>query len=491
MMQFARGFAWKILLSLVIAFFLVAGIITPSYADVAPPPSPDGYTILPGDEKTQVRMMYENVFMNIDINGNAKVDANFVMRNLGEKEERMDVYFPLYNFEPHLKINDCTKYHLSNTPIADLAAWVWDQPQAIKTDDIQQPNYMAKPGESLTMNVPCWGIFPVVFPPGLDVPIEVKYTSPGYSYILTTGAGWNGTIGEADVTFRLPYEVIKGQNFMECYPETCTLNERDIQWVFKDFEPEKNLGIDAISPSKWWRILVETNALKLNPNDGAALGRLAIAYKDATRVAHNWRGYEDDPENWKRYQLSFENFEKALALLPDDANLHQEFAELVCLKALWNWGDDPNAQQSENNECAGQIKRALELQPKNKDAINWFNDILGYTLNETEKKEITAPQAEEIILTRLTSIQTRMQYHTPTPTSPPATITPAPTHTSAPTITPTAIQFISTATTIPPPLDTSTSAPISQDNTGAVWGWALIPLAAILTLIVLRRRGAK
>ena len=48
-----------------------------------------------------------------------------------------------------------------------------------------------------------------------DVTIEVAYTVNGYGYypydvfkyILETGAGWNGTIGIADVIVRFPFEV--------------------------------------------------------------------------------------------------------------------------------------------------------------------------------------------------------------------------------------------------------------------------------------------
>src|SRR5690606_26879186 len=59
-----------------------------------------------------------------------------------------------------------------------------------------------------------WAVFDVTFPPNQDVMIEVTYDVEGFGYypyevfkyVLETGAGWNGTIGSADVILRLPYE---------------------------------------------------------------------------------------------------------------------------------------------------------------------------------------------------------------------------------------------------------------------------------------------
>ena len=56
-----------------------------------------------------------------------------------------------------------------------------------------------------TITIPCWESFPVSFPVGNDVVIEVTYTtepyhgadaSYSYAYILETGVGWKDTIGQ-------------------------------------------------------------------------------------------------------------------------------------------------------------------------------------------------------------------------------------------------------------------------------------------------------
>ena len=289
-MRRTRHFGWIGIVSLLSAFAVAAVIVLPSYADIAPPPPPEGFTILPGNSTTQVRMMYEHVFMNIDLDGVAKIDANFVMRNLGNKEETMEVRFPLYSSQEYqegdLKCGNRGN-ELSGSPIQDLAVWVWDQPQPVKTVVETMAWYQwidGFPTEDKAV-IPCWGVFAVVFPPGIYVPIEVKYTSPNYNYVLTTGAGWNGTIGQADITFRLPYEAALGQSLERCMPESCTLNGRDIQWKFMDFEPKENVGVNIVPPSEWWRILTQLNNLKLNPKDDQAWKRLALAYKSSIRFS--------------------------------------------------------------------------------------------------------------------------------------------------------------------------------------------------------------
>jgi hypothetical protein len=258
---------WKGLVSLSFALIWVIASTLPAFADIAPPPRTQASGIVPDGEKTQVRMMYENVFMDIGVDETAKVDANFVMRNLGDKEEVMDVYFPLYISDSSNEEYSRCQRSLSGESITDLAVWVWDKPQPVRTDLADNPDfipYYSTPSPDRPEKIPCWGVFAVRFPPGLDVPIEVKYTSPSYGYVLTTGAGWNGTIGQADITFRLPYDVIQDQNLDKCTPQ-CTINGRDIQWQFMNFEPVENIKISIASPDIWWQILTETNALKLNP----------------------------------------------------------------------------------------------------------------------------------------------------------------------------------------------------------------------------------
>lgn len=79
-------------------------------ADIAPPEQPTGANLVPGQETTRVRMLSEQVLIEvqpdtlpadnnsrISINDWAKVTASFQMQNTGPEAEKMDVRFPLMN----------------------------------------------------------------------------------------------------------------------------------------------------------------------------------------------------------------------------------------------------------------------------------------------------------------------------------------------------------------------------------------------------------
>ena len=485
--------------SLLIALMWAATSVLPSFADIAPPPPPEGFTILPGSETTQVRMTYEHVFMNIDLDGVAKVDANFVMRNLGNKEETMEVRFPLYSSAEYLKGDPKCGYGsawLTGSPIQDLAVWVWDKPQLVKTIVETMENWEVwlngLPTDKKVV-MPCWGTFAVVFPPGIDVPIEVKYTSPTYSYILTTGAGWNGTIGQADITFRLPYEAALGLSLERCVPESCILNGRDIQWKFMDFEPTENVSVAIVQPSVWWRILTELNNLKLNPKNGQAMKRLAIAYKDSIRVEISHGFIEQDPENLKHIQLSDEIFRKAISLNPDDPDLRSRFAEFLCTDKQVLYA----ARVEDINifiECVQQLKQALELDPYDKVGLKLLERIAKVTYEEQPVVVMNGAQPDYLVLTpSFVPLPSQTSTTTKT-TSPQPTRLPSATRTKAITFTPTLSIQSSLTPSFTPTFLPSTPTPLSaQTETGleAAWAWALVPLAAILVVIVLRRRGGR
>jgi hypothetical protein len=518
---------WKGLVSLLLALIWVVASVMPAFADIYHPPRlPAGSGITPENEQTQVRMMYENVFMDIGVDDVAKVDANFVMRNLGDKEEQMEVYFPLYTVEvAHPDAESCGE-GVMGKPIGDLAVWVWDKPQPIRTDWLPRYQKYVNPSPN-DEKVPCWGVFAAVFPPGIDVPIEVKYTSPSYSYVLITGASWHGTIGQADITIRLPYAVVQDQNLDWCYPKSCTLNGRDIQWKFMDFEPEVNLDIEIVPPNAWWRILTETNNLKLNPKDSLAVQRLAIAYADSVLSASpkytfiGYYGFSPDPGNQWRYKLSVETLRKAIALNSGDFNLHYQLADLICTNVQWpKWTaylpgdpDAPDDMTSEEQyhawfadwvECAQQLKQSLDIDPKNPDALkrafilSEFNGHYGGQVNAIQMKGdrpdflILTPGAKLAIVTLTPepaapspAVQAAWATNVAYLTENAPTITPTPMLTTTPAFstTPT-FTTIPTFTTTPIP-----TPPIPETGSGNFWAWGLIPLVAILALVMLRRRN--
>ncbi|MGB8983470.1 MAG: hypothetical protein WCC12_16490, partial [Anaerolineales bacterium] len=349
-------------------------------ADVAPPEPPSGTNPMPGEELTNVRMVAETILIDIDGDspydeGLATVTATFTMRNLGNADEQMEVRFPLDQTTGWGGL--CSDPFPQFSPITDLKVKVNGQSalsqktyQTITIQTIDEPQF--------TITLPCWEHFSVAFPVGEDVIIEVVYTTEPYhdadasyvyAYVLETGTGWKDTIGAADIIFQMPYE-LNASNVYDCWPKDCTVSATKVQWHYENFEPTSNISISLLPPPLWQRITVEKGNVAQNPNDGEAWGRLAKAYKESITER---RGFRSEPAAIERYQFSKEAYQKAVTLLPNDADWHYGFAELLCWNAEWN---DYLVDANENawRECVEQIRQTININPNHEQA----NELLEY-----------------------------------------------------------------------------------------------------------------
>jgi hypothetical protein len=332
-------------------------------ADVAPPAQPPGFNPEPGSELTQVRMVAETVLIEVqpgapaDSLGQAKVTADFTMRNLGNEAESMAVRFPISvsnGFGSFPEIRDLQiKVDGGNVSTRRI----------LQTDPLFEYD-----------TVP-WAEFDVIFPPSQDVQIRVTYTIDGmgeypyvaFFYIFHTGAGWKDTIGSADLIVRLPYEA-NSQNviFYETTGWSLTTpggvtNGNEIRWRFENFEPgyENDFELSLVMPSVWQKVLNERRNVADNPNDGEAWGRLGKLYKETFFFR---RGFRHDAGGEELYHLSVEAYEKAVTLLPDDGLWHAGFADLLAVHAYYaSWeGEDATAEALRSMQ---EIDIALELAP--------------------------------------------------------------------------------------------------------------------------------
>jgi tetratricopeptide (TPR) repeat protein len=372
----------------IVILALFASLLTPisARADMAPPQQPPGTNIVPGSEFTQVRMVAETVTLtvlstpSVKYPGQAKTEAVFMMRNLGPDEEKMDAIFPLTfwnvpndGYGGHPEINDI-KVMVDGNPV--------------ETARITAPN--------LAGDIPDlpWASFPVIFPPGKDVIVTVRYTSNGYGYeydpdfsldyILETGAGWQGTIGSADIIVKLPYEANLKNIFLDStVTKAPEFAGRELRWHFSDFEPssQDNIHISILKTAYWQKVLDTTEYVRKYPNDGEGWGQLGKAYKEAIRFG---KGYlREDPTGEEIYQLGVQAYEKAVSFLPKDAQWHYGFADL-----LWAhyWGK--RADSSELSRAVDELRQSLALDPKNKDArelASWIAGMYPWAISETDK----------------------------------------------------------------------------------------------------------
>jgi len=377
-------------LVLMMVFLMTLISIKPVRADVAPPESPPGSNLVPGSETTQVRMMAETVNLTVSKDpadsksAIARTDATFIMRNLGDVEEKMQVRFPLTFFNGNSD-------GFGNFPeIPDITVRV--NGKTVSNRREIQP-YLASVGPSYDerAEIP-WAVLDVTFPPAQDVTIEVMYTVSGYGYypneafkyILETGAGWKGTIGSVDVIVRLPYEVneknveVPGDDFTGYGSPTPggVVNGKEIHWHFEELEPtwENNIQIVLVAPSLWESVLTETERVTGNPNDGEAWGRLGKAYKEVNRGSKGF--LRQDPGGREMFRLSREAYEKCLVLLPNDSLWHYGYADL-----LWIYFYT-DVQYSVGADTEGilpliltHLETALRLDPDNQKARDLLLEI--------------------------------------------------------------------------------------------------------------------
>lgn len=354
-----RGFQF------IVGVILLAVICVPVdvRADVAPPAQPPGFNPEPGAELTQVRMVAETVLIDVQASapanslGQAKVKADFTMRNLGSDTESMAVRFPI----------SASDGFGSYPEIGNLQVKV--NGKSVSTRRVMQEDPVW--GSDL---VP-WSHFDVTFPPNQEVHIQVTYTVQGtgeypyvaFYYIFHTGEAWKDTIGSADLIVRLPYEV-NSQNiiFDEQIGWSLTtsggvMDGNEVRWRFEDFEPsyEDDFQLSLIMPSAWQKVLNEKSNLAKNPNDGEAWGRLAKLYKE---IFFFRRGFRHDAGGQELYRLSVEAYEKAVSLLPDDGLWHAGFADLLAIHAYYaaQEGEDATAETLRSMQ---EIDLALGLAP--------------------------------------------------------------------------------------------------------------------------------
>jgi hypothetical protein len=385
----------KIAAFLVTTLFLLFVSTTQAYADIAPPEPPSGTSPQPGNESTNVRMVAETVLIEIDSDdGYGKVTATFTMRNLGDVDEHMDVRFPLGQTIGWGNL--CSAPWFMNWTIEDLTAQV--NGKAVSTETTYQTvPFIAGEEPWPTTTIPCWANFPVSFPAGKDVIVEVSYTARPYdfggfhySYVLITGDGWKDTIGSADIIFRVPYE-LNNSNFISCFPQDCKLTTNTIQWHYEDFDPTSNVSVSLSSPPLWQSILLETQNTTRNPNDGEAWGRLAKAYKESIR---HRVGYRQDAASQEMYRLSKDAYQKAITLLPNDADWHYGFADLLCENAGYN-NFLVNSETEAWIECVEQVQQVLTLNPnheKTRELIEDYGRLEGMI-------DFSGPQPDYLILT--------------------------------------------------------------------------------------------
>jgi hypothetical protein len=465
--------------------------LLPRYAlaDAAPPWTAQGGAVTPGEEPTQVAMISETVTLIVeplapadpdtaraDERMVAHVEATFLMRNRGTEAEALDVWFPTTS-------RDDYGWDFSYpSPIETFRAWVNGEPAAVAEATGQDDHGTT------------WATWPVTFPPGEDVRLRVTYdTHPigwgpwgSLPYVLETGAGWRGPIGEGTITFRLPYEVtpmnVQLAEIREAYtgpdrPFEITVDGTDVSWHFTDLEPERsehpwsmtgretdNPTLTLLAPAVWAEIQAAQAHAEAHPDSVEAHLRLAEALERGTRrkatIFHN-------EANTLLIERTDAAYRRALELAPDDIDVLVAYLEWLVIQREQPWG---GATLGEDLDAV--LSRALELDPDHTRVLetkawveHWRQEVAP---NMPQPPTPTVPAS-------------------PTPTaSPEPTATPRPSRT--PTQTPTPMETstpTATATPTPPP---ATGQTTGITTTGGIL-LGIVVLVGLLTALWLTRKS--
>jgi len=516
-------------------------------ADIGPQPVlPGGSSIKPGEE-TPIQMVAEIVVMNVrtatEADNNllklnphiygfsqpswytviADVEADFTMQNPTSESVRMTVWFPLASALENAGWSSGRPGEIAPR-IETFQVSVGGNPLDYTVSKLPNPSGADKPP------LP-WASFPVTFPAQEETIIHVSYMLPlqpahtgnevALYYVFQTGAGWAGSIGQAELIVNLPYpastETLAGKRktysrvishpILEPLPSGAVLEGNQARWTWKDFEPgpENDFEIWLLRPGKWEELEAARAAVEAHPEDGQAWLDLASTY-------HSLSLY------WTNVYLLFspsylqpclEAYQKASELLPEHPAPHVALGLFTLVPYLSEKDAPPEVIQF----VQGELQIARELEASNPSLTNkagissdnlenalrdyFYNDATA-TVDAVNRAVYDATQTAEATInyaTRaawavekaagLASRATEMACWAIAEADCTATAPPTTTLTSKPTLT--ATPFPS-ATPQPLPTTLPTSSPttsmLTAETRGDGRGLVIIVIAIVISLVV-------
>jgi tetratricopeptide (TPR) repeat protein len=240
-----------------------------------------GKTLAPGDPNTPIVMDWERVEASIDgspeeTSLEARVKASFRLHNTAGAV-RQTVGFPAHGpnffvFRPKDLMRDFE---------------VLVDGGVVETRRVELP--FSWNGRSQRQPVP-WYIWEMGFGPQAVRNVEVSYRhivmgiggQPNprlyvFHYILTSGAGWKGPIGKAEIVVKLPPWFQPGQLLM-ALPSGYRVSGNTIAWNLSNFEPKVDIGVAFMTPRSWERLEAARKAVAAASHKADSHLRLAQEY---------------------------------------------------------------------------------------------------------------------------------------------------------------------------------------------------------------------
>lgn len=207
------------------------------FADIAPNPI-KAKSISP-KEQTSIRMESEKVIIDL-YNDSSVVKCLFNMKNLGE-QEKLQIGFPNMTFHYYRqksKVDEVSRFQIKengkvvNFNFSDSLIYNEEYRKKVESYQIKEE----------------WYLWESEFQHGESKTIEVEYSLPFgmlyktnerfFTYLLSTGANWKGTIGKAEIIVNL--KDIEIDSLISQQPNNCVITNDQLKWIFSDFEPTTN-----------------------------------------------------------------------------------------------------------------------------------------------------------------------------------------------------------------------------------------------------------
>ncbi|MCL5026246.1 MAG: DUF4424 domain-containing protein [Chloroflexi bacterium] len=273
----------------------------PSRADSAPMwESPVG--LKPGLVDNRVRMVAETVDLRVierDGAVYAVVSAVFDLLNNGP-DTKMKVGFPEYNYP--VNVGEYPKQvGFSPSQLGNFRAWAGvTQYQPRRERVVLDPSASSWGDE--------WFVWDMAFPRGVPVRLNVGYDqklSEGNGavnlfYVLTSGALWDGTIGEATVIATAR----DGGAFVAADPAAGESSTSRVVWQMRDFEPTEDVRAVYVPATTWQTLRAAEDAI--------TAGRAsAIDYISGARAVH-WMTEDGTRAGEEREMLRQQHYPRGL-----------------------------------------------------------------------------------------------------------------------------------------------------------------------------------
>lgn len=441
--------------------------------DIGPFQGADGSNIAP-EGSTQVRMKSEKVDIIIqpavDEDGQdasfAIVKAHFDMQNLGAGTEKMWVEFPL---------QDATTAAMSGDEIKGFQVKVNGEVVPVRYGSIlNDPN---SGGPEVTMSIV---YFEVIFPTDRVQPVDVTYAiqpsmgeenSQIYRYTLSTGSGWFGTIGQADIIVTFPSE-IRPEMIIENQTGS-QLDGQQLLWSKTDFEPgeKDNYSIKIQPPLQG----LDASTVPVLPwNTWIEIGSAQLAI-------------ERQPEKWENWKYLADSY-SVLATVPCPNCVNREFIDHFADVGMTAYQRSSELNPNQRAPFVG-LARLMLLQPDWSSLPEIPKTILNNYIQALQLPSSDDPYFAEIENQNLEAIYKSLQAGLPQGTTVPkpgqdhTTLQPTAAITTL-TDPPTTLQPVAT---IAPTKTSLSSAPAGGRDPLNGWLLGIVVTSAILLIFIVFR----